>query len=189
MRFGVRQASPGDATRVADLLAGASAWLASWGSDQWQYPPPMHVIERDIAEGSLYLATCHDSGYAIASATINTYADPDFWGLADDPDNALYIHKMAVDRQWAGHGIGGALLDFAAELAEEQGRSWVRLDAWKTNPGLHRYYQNQGFTLIRIVDLPHRQSGALFQRNATVRTSGIPLRRHGGLIENATSHE
>ncbi|MBB4929205.1 ribosomal protein S18 acetylase RimI-like enzyme [Lipingzhangella halophila] len=159
------------------MLAGASTWLASWGSDQWQYPPPVDVIDRDLKRGALYVVTRNDNGEVVASATIDTHADPDFWVSEDHPDDALYIHKMAVDRRWSGRRLGGALLDFAAELAEERERSWVRLDAWKTNPELHRYYTSQGFTLLRIVDLLHRQSGALFQRDAKVRRSGVSLRR------------
>jgi hypothetical protein len=57
------------------------------------------------------------------------------------------------------------MLDWAAARARETGKSWLRLDAWKTNLALHRYYRSQGFALLRVVDLPHRQSGALFQRS------------------------
>lgn len=110
-----------------------------------------------------------------SSATIDYYADPDFWGSDDDPDDAVYVHKMAVDRGYAGRGLGGQLLDLAGALAEDAGRSWVRLDAWRTNPRLQRYYQEQGFTRLRVVDLAHRQSGALFQRPAHVRASRVSL--------------
>jgi hypothetical protein len=58
------------------------------------------------------------------------------------------------------------LLDWAAKRAAEASKRWLRLDAWKSNPGLHRYYAAQGFSLFRIVDLRHRESGALFQRQA-----------------------
>ncbi|MFR9796084.1 GNAT family N-acetyltransferase [Streptomyces sp. MS06] len=71
---------------------------------------------------------------------------------------------MAVKREFAGAGVGGTLLDWASERAATQGKQWLRLDAWKDNQGLHRFYKNAGFTLVRVVDLPHRRSGALFQR-------------------------
>lgn len=75
-----------------------------------------------------------------------------------------YVHRMAVSRRAAG-GIGGAILDWAGAHAAAQGKQWLRLDAWKDNEGLHRYYKTVGFTLVRIVDLPHGRSGALFQRH------------------------
>ena len=37
----------------------------------------------------------------------------------------------------------------------------------KGNPGLQGYYRSRGFRHVRTVDLPHRASGALFQRPAT----------------------
>ncbi|MEU5725052.1 GNAT family N-acetyltransferase [Micromonospora sp. NPDC047738] len=64
----------------------------------------------------------------------------------------------------AGRNIGGALLDWAARVAASRGCRWLRLDAWRTNEALHRYYERQGFSPIRVVELAHRGSGALFQR-------------------------
>ncbi|MER5914752.1 GNAT family N-acetyltransferase [Streptomyces sp. NPDC001982] len=97
---------------------------------------------------------------------MDEYADPEFWTSADDPASALCVHRMAVARSASGVGVGARLLDWAAERAARQGKHWLRLDAWKDNEGLHRYYKSVGFTLVRIIDLPHRRSGALFQRSS-----------------------
>ncbi|MFW5415351.1 GNAT family N-acetyltransferase [Nocardiopsis sp. CNT-189] len=173
----VRNADCADVPRVAEMMAEASSWLTSQGSDQWQYPPPVNVIERDVEARTLYVVL--REGEVIAAATIDRNADPDFWEAGDRPEDALYVHKMAIDRAWAGRKLGASLLDLAGVLAEEAGLPWVRLDAWKTNERLHRYYQEEGFDLVRLVDLEHRQSGALFQRKATARSSGITLVREG----------
>jgi GNAT superfamily N-acetyltransferase len=95
---------------------------------------------------------------------VDSSADPEFWEEGDGPDAALYVHRMAVSRKAAGANVGAVLLDWATERAFEAGKTWLRLDAWKDNPGLHRYYEKVGFQLVRIVDLPHRRSGALYQR-------------------------
>ncbi|GGN96281.1 hypothetical protein GCM10010112_87400 [Actinoplanes lobatus] len=71
---------------------------------------------------------------------------------------------MIVARSHAGLGIGGKLLAWVSEKAAEAGRHWLRLDAWRTNPHLHAYYLGHGFRHVRTIDLPHRGSGALFQR-------------------------
>ncbi|MBV2353470.1 GNAT family N-acetyltransferase [Streptomyces sp. J2-1] len=62
-------------------------------------------------------------------------------------------------------GLGGFMLNWASEQAAKTGKSRLRLDAWTNNPRLLRYYERQGYTLVRVVDLEHRQSGALFQRS------------------------
>jgi hypothetical protein len=51
--------------------------------------------------------------------------------------------------------------------ARTAGKPWLCSDAWKDNLSLHRYYESQGFVLLRVIDLPHRGSGALFQRPTT----------------------
>ena len=56
------------------------------------------------------------------------------------------------------------MLDWAADLAAGRGLTWLRLDAWRTSDRLHAYYRRHGFTHMRTVDLPHRGSGAIFQR-------------------------
>ncbi|WP_392965462.1 hypothetical protein [Streptomyces sp. LN245] len=60
---------------------------------------------------------------------------------------ALCVHRMAVSRGAAG-GIGATILDWAGGHAAAQGKKWLRLDAWKDNEGLHRYYKAVGFTLV-----------------------------------------
>lgn len=147
---------------VEGLLREASAWLASRGIDQWQYPPHRDRITAALERGVCFLAFEDDR--PIATIQVDDVADPEFWTPADDPEAALYVHRMAASRHIAGRDTGANLLEWAAERAATQGKPWLRLDAWKDNAGLHRYYERAGFTLLRIVDLPHRRSGALFQR-------------------------
>ncbi|MER7269331.1 GNAT family N-acetyltransferase [Micromonospora carbonacea] len=112
---------------------------------------------------------CHVAvdGFRIAAmAVVDELADPEFWREEDDPRDALYVHRVIVDRGYAGRGLGEALVDFAAKLAADRGKSWLRLDAWRTNLALHGYYRRQGFDHVPTVSLPHRESGVLFQRRA-----------------------
>ncbi|WP_328538295.1 GNAT family N-acetyltransferase [Streptomyces sp. NBC_00344] len=147
---------------VEGLLREASMWLASRGIDQWQYPPHRDRIMAALERGVCFLA--FEDGEPIATIQVDDFADSEFWTLEDDAGAALYVHRMTVSRHAASRDVGAKLLDWAAGRAAAQGKRWLRLDAWKDNEGLHRYYEGAGFTLIRIVDLPHRRSGALFQR-------------------------
>ncbi|MCD9903008.1 GNAT family N-acetyltransferase [Streptomyces sp. MT29] len=148
---------------VEALLREASAWLASRGIDQWQYPPHRDRIVEALKLGVCFLA--FEDGNPVATIQVDDCADPEFWPPEDRPDAALYVHRMAVSRAASGAGIGNLLLDWATERAAAQDKRWLRLDAWKDNKGLHRFYKNAGFTLVRIIDLPHRRSGALFERS------------------------
>ncbi|MBY8876808.1 GNAT family N-acetyltransferase [Streptomyces sp. PLK6-54] len=158
----IRPAQPDELTTVESLLIEVSEWLASRGIDQWQFPPHRDRITAALHRGEVFLAEVE--GRPIATLQLDNHADPEFWTAVDEPGNALYVHRMAVARDFAGFGVGGALLRWASDRAALMGKAWLRLDAWKDNLGLHRYYESQGFTLIRVINLPHRGSGALFQR-------------------------
>lgn len=162
MSLTVRRATPDELDIVSAIFAEATAWLAAQGSDQWQYPPNKEKISASIEAGACYLAFL--DAEPVATITIDDVADPEFWTAEDTPEAALYVHRLAILRSAAGREIGAKLLDIAAQVAAEAGRPLLRLDAWKTNPGLHRYYQDRGWRYVRTVDLPHRKSGVLFER-------------------------
>ncbi len=164
----IRKAEPTDLDTVEELRAEATAWLATKGLDQWQWRHPRLASTRPraadaIDRGSCYLAYDADDEL-VGTITIDDQADPEFWPSAERDESALYVHRVVVRRSAAGADIGGTLLEWAAERARTTGHRWLRLDAWKTNSALHRYYEAHGFAHVRTVDLPHRGSGALFQR-------------------------
>jgi len=174
----VRQAvTEDDIVQVAEMWNRSAAWLRRKGLDQWQYPVKWENIRRTAANGTLWLVTTSD-GQAIGTITVESKADP-YWLPSDDPEDALYIHRMVVDEGARGSELGSALLDWAAQRARRAGKSWLRLDAWKSNPALHQYYLDRGFNLVRIDDNPADPSGACFQRPASVQ-----LRIGPDVVEN-----
>ncbi|WP_307242355.1 GNAT family N-acetyltransferase [Catenuloplanes indicus] len=157
---------------LVEIYQAAQRWLAQQGSDQWAKNSEARV--RGIFEDAINRGGClvaEESGRVVGTATVDEYADPEFWQPEDGPEDALYVHRMVIDREASGRNIGGQLLDFAESLAVDHERKWLRLDAWRTNEKLHDYYRKQGFTHIRTVELPHRGSGALFQRQVDMRRS------------------
>ena len=102
----------------------------------------------------------------VATITVDDHADPDFWTGEEAEELAVYVHRMVVRRDSSGHELGGAMLDWASQLAAEQGAHWVRLDAWRDNLDLQAFYASRGFEHLRTVPVEGRGSGALFQRRA-----------------------
>ncbi|MFC7644256.1 GNAT family N-acetyltransferase [Streptosporangium lutulentum] len=141
-------------------------WLNGRGVRQWPVGGfPAERISPLIAEGVLYLLD-GERGEERPAATIalDGHADPEFWAPEDGPGTALYVHKLSVARGYSGRGLGEALLDWAGLRVLATRRRWLRLDCSKDNPRLQDYYRGQRFAHLRTVDLPHRASGALFQR-------------------------
>ncbi|MFF7156769.1 GNAT family N-acetyltransferase [Streptomyces sp. NPDC008139] len=163
----IRPARLDELSTVEALLIEVSEWLASRGIDQWQFPPHRDRIISALQHGDVFIAEVE--GRPVATLQVDEHADPEFWTAKDDPGDALYVHRMAVTRDLAGAGIGSTLLDWSSQRAAVAGKHWLRLDAWKNNCALHRYYEGQGFARVRVIDLPHRGSGALFQRHTGLR--------------------
>jgi ribosomal protein S18 acetylase RimI-like enzyme len=66
--------------------------------------------------------------------------------------DALYLYNLAVGRQWAGHGLGRQMLEWAAGWTESIGRSYLRLDCFAHNVFLRGYYESAGFKDCGRVD-------------------------------------
>lgn len=105
-----------------------------------------------------------------ATITLDRDADARLWTPEEIAEPALYVHKLAVDRAYAGTGLGSALLDWAGEQAVQQGAKWLRLDAWSTNLRLQAYYLEHGFTHVRTASDPEVVSGWAAQRPARFRS-------------------
>lgn len=179
----VDQASPDELPLVLELLDDAARWLREQGvtqaptrftgAEDWL----IERIRAYIENGHTWLARINTT--AVAAFTLSA-ADPDYAdGWPDGPDTGLYIYRMVVRREFAGHDIGGHILDWSSARAAALGYRWLRLDCHRNNPALQDYYKAHGFervgTLVRAINDPVsgdangryvRGSGALFQRPA-----------------------
>jgi GNAT superfamily N-acetyltransferase len=156
----LRLAKAHEVETVATLWEESAAWLKNRGVDQWQYPVRTAAIASAIDDETVWLLD--DDIGPVATVTLDTDADEMLWLPADEPQNALYLHRLVVARRAAGQTLGDRILDWAGAEAARRGRRWLRLDAWTSNTGLHDYYLERGFELVRLVTAV--RSGAAFQR-------------------------
>jgi GNAT superfamily N-acetyltransferase len=95
-------------------------------------------------------------------------ADPEdypIWPPEWQREPAVYVRRLVVRRDYAGRGLGAALLDWAGLTARrEAGAQWIRVDVWRSNKELHAYYERRGFTSCGTSTDPDYPSGALFQK-------------------------
>ncbi|WP_205127044.1 GNAT family N-acetyltransferase [Paenibacillus ginsengarvi] len=80
-----------------------------------------------------------------------------------DDGEAGYVHRLVVARSYGGRGIGGELLDWAADYIRERGKRWLRLDCMADNERLNVYYRGAGLRYVGRVDRK-RFSASLFER-------------------------
>ena len=175
----LRQAVPGDLSMVSALVNEAAGWLrAAKGTDQWANPWPSRTGQRDrmlhdLLKGKTWIAW--DGKTAAATITIDaeeplTSGRRPVWPEHQRHEPALYLRRIVVSRGYAARGLGAALMDWAAEMAQaEYGAKLLRIDVWTTNLELHAYYEGQGFTRCagrNPRELAGYPSQALFERDA-----------------------
>ncbi|WP_224291137.1 GNAT family N-acetyltransferase [Streptomyces olivaceus] len=154
------------------LRKEAEGWLSTMDTDQWSDP---ETGDRAIAkwhgsidEGRAWVVV-DEAGEVLATVSRGP-VDRDFWTDSDRPETALYMYKLIVSRSAAGRSLGARVVDWISRLAALEGRTWVRIDTWRTNTGLHAYYERLGFEHVRTEAPRHRRSGWLAQRRAGVTT-------------------
>jgi ribosomal protein S18 acetylase RimI-like enzyme len=136
----VRLATPDDVPLVAEMLDEATAFVATFGFDQWQVPFPRDELQQRVRRRELYLV---EVDHEPAATFTLLWDDPFFWG--ERPPDAVYLHKLAVRRSFAGRRLGERIVEWVDATAAAAGRAFVRLDTQRDDPGIRNYYERLGF--------------------------------------------
>ena len=166
--YHVRTATADDYEALVALRVHAEDWLRKSGVEQWlRTSVGEENIREQIEVGTMYAVTTA-TGEVVGCLALDI-ADPDFWTERESHQPAWYLYKFILHSEHRGLGLGDVLLDWACYRAELSHAIWLRLDCWRTNTKLHRYYIDRGFTHKRTVEHPTRKSGALFERWTEIR--------------------
>jgi GNAT superfamily N-acetyltransferase len=144
MDIEIRKAAPSEAVLVSDVLTEAALWLRARGAELWSSDSvSLSRVAPEVEEGLYFLAW---SGAASVGAMRLTWTDPFYWPEAV-PGEALYVHRLAVRRAFAGGRASSALLVWAAAHAQAHGARFLRLDCQAPRAALRRVYERFGFAL------------------------------------------
>ena len=143
----IARAQPADLDAVDKLREEASQWLLSRGIDQWPHPWTVERLAATAAKHKLYLALLN--GRSAGTFTIQ-WSDEEIWG--EMPDDAGYIHRLIVARDFKGRGFGRELLRYAEQQIRAKGNRFARLDCRSDNPKLCAYYENVGYVYQRSAE-------------------------------------
>ncbi|MGW1001341.1 GNAT family N-acetyltransferase [Streptomyces sp. NPDC002520] len=187
----LRPAAAKDVPALLALRTEAERWLRTKDTDQWSDPETgeraIGKWRASIDEGRAWVVV--DKGERVLATVSRGPVDRDFWTDADHPESGLYLYKLIVAREASGRHLGTRVIDWMSRLAALEGRSWVRIDTWRTNTGLHAYYERLGFKHVRTETPEHRLSGWLAQRPAgelALPEDLLPVGADGASIEVPT---
>lgn len=173
LRLARAEATPENLNTILRFIAEARGYLAVKGTDQWSKPWP-DKKQRDVRvwqgleRGATWIVWVgrRPAATVTVARTPNTAVWRDAECSLDEP--AVYAHRLIIDRQFAGWGLGADLIDWTGVYGHrEWGAKWIRIDVWTTNEGLHGYYMNKGFDPCGIAPDPEYPSGKLFQKSVS----------------------
>lgn len=144
----IEQARPEEAATVAAVLNEAAQWITAEGRPLWSATDiGLDRIQRDTDAGGYFIARKNGE---VAGVVRLDLEDAYFWPEIER-GSSLYVHKLAVRRAWAGHGVPVQLLDFALERARSLGRPFLRLDCVADRAPLRALYERFGFSLHSVI--------------------------------------
>lgn len=172
--YTIRPSRLSDLGEIVKLRVEAEQWLEEhnirqWTSDYTDYSRT--TLQRAVEDGAAWVVVDH-GGDVVATASLSSVPDPDFWGWMDltRQADALYIGKMIVGLRVRGVGLADAILNWACLRATDTDRTQLRLEVRRDNTRLQDYYLNRGFQHVRTWHRPERrtESGWLAQRPVDV---------------------
>ncbi|KAF9131334.1 hypothetical protein BGW39_001945 [Mortierella sp. 14UC] len=184
-QFSFRQAKPHELDIFIDILERAALWMEANKLNQWipgsfVAPKTRAHIENTISIGNAWFiiktspASTSDSTDTnetiIGTFTLN-YTDPFdqmLWtDLVEDWTDAVYLHRLVVEREYKGFGLGPKALQFAELEGLKRGKHYLRLDCMADNQLLKAYYREKaGFK--EFDDYPGERLFGRFERPITV---------------------
>jgi ribosomal protein S18 acetylase RimI-like enzyme len=137
-----------------EVMFNAGTWLHEIKQKPSKYWHPKnmnrHYLEKYADSDEFYVATI--DGQAAASVILQETERNQSWKYIDkkNPQPALYIHWLCVDRKYAGKGLSDIMIDFAKQQAVKRGFENLRLDTHANENKLCHLYESLGFQLMGI---------------------------------------
>ncbi|WP_438347463.1 GNAT family N-acetyltransferase [Paenibacillus sp. FA6] len=147
------QANVDDEQDIMDILLNIARWLHSKGSTQWAgllEGEDSHDMIGSISRGEVFIFK--ENGLCVGTVILKKRAsqwDEELWGENDEQlDSAVYLHRLAVNRGYAGKGLGEEILRWVESDIHFKGKDRIRLDCIANNDILNSYYPRYGYSFM-----------------------------------------
>ena len=143
----VRKATIDEVPAVMDLVRHVVPMMQATGNRQWDnsYPNPK-VFERDVELDQLWIA--EDAGQIAGVAAITTDQSPEYVNVGwDVSEEAIVVHRLAVDPAFQGKGVAATLMVQAELVARERGITILRVDTNSENQATQKLFPKLGYVL------------------------------------------
>ncbi|MFJ8107420.1 GNAT family N-acetyltransferase [Streptomyces sp. NPDC096132] len=151
MEITIRNGGPDDVPAILGMLDSCVEWLVGQGrTGQWGIEPlsgkpkTVESVARYAREGEVYIAEI--DAVPVGALTLTDGPGPYLAHLRPPGEPERYIHWLASDRRFKGHGVGSALLAHAADETRSAGVALLRVDCYAGDDRkLVAFYEANGF--------------------------------------------
>jgi hypothetical protein len=181
--FRIRLADSGDLAACLDLRIDSEQ--ASVDGLAPSHDHDRQALTHWIQQGAMYVVTNHI--WDVVACFALAGADTEIWTAAEAAQPALYLYEFTVAADCLDTGLDDVILDWCARRAEAAGAMWLRLDCWRAATALHDLWTRRGFVHLDTRDHPGRDSGVLFQRDASTQLASAELRTTITLLDDTVA--
>jgi ribosomal protein S18 acetylase RimI-like enzyme len=173
MNIKIVKAEPDDVSLVCDLFEKAIHFVKISNYIGWKNYD-VDFIKTDIGNGLLYKIVVDAEVAGIFSVC---YTDKLIW-RERETGNAMYLHRIVLNRDFKGVKIFNIVLDWAIRHAALRNLDCVRMDTWADNEKLINYYKTYGFRFIENYTTGDTSDLPIQHRNLKVALLELDLNRH-----------
>jgi ribosomal protein S18 acetylase RimI-like enzyme len=152
----IRRATRQDLPALMALMRKVVPLMRAAGNLQWdENYPDEAVFSKDIEHDHLWIAEIDSSIAGIAAVT--TYQEPEYAQVGwDIEEPAIVVHRLAVDPDFRGAGVGSALMQKAETIAIERRITVLRIDTNTNNEATQKLFPKLGYALAGEIGLGFR---------------------------------
>jgi ribosomal protein S18 acetylase RimI-like enzyme len=158
----IRRAKTADIDAIMALVKKVVPLMRASGNLQWDdtYPNPA-AFQADIDKAQLWLVEI--DGIVAGIGALTKDQEPEYAQVGwDINEEAIVVHRLAVDPTFRGRGIAAALMNHAEDLAREQKITVLRVDTNTANQATQKLFPKLGYTLSGEIGLGFRPGLAFF---------------------------
>lgn len=163
----IRRTEEKDIKRMMEIVGQAQQYMREQGIDQWQNGyPTEEVFEKDVENQMSYVLEEDENVigmFAFAVMEEPTYREIYEGQWKQDGDYGV-IHRVAVDNQFKGAGLGGKMVEYAVNACLAQNIKTLRIDTHRDNRSMQNMLCKNGFERRGIIYLADGAERIAFEK-------------------------
>lgn len=130
------------------------------GWEEGVYPSD-RALQDAIAGGRLFLLFWDEAmaGAMIMDHESNESYEKASWPTRGEPEELSTVHALGVHPDFAGRGLGKALVAHAIQTARAEGQKAIRLDVLEGNLPALKLYRSMGFQYVESLEMFYEDTG------------------------------